>query len=99
MNLFFCSGLTNFNLFSCLGLTNFNLFSCLGLTNLNRAFDGDVVAIELLPEKEWSSAAEIVLEDEGYDPGDTLVNMCTVGSKTRCLVSALSWPLFSYKRV
>ena len=44
-----------------------------GLINLNRAFDGDVVAIELLPEKEWSSAAEIVLEDEGYDPGDTLV--------------------------
>ena len=41
---------------------------------MNRAFDGDVVAIELLPEKEWSSAAEIVLEDEGYDPGDTLVN-------------------------
>jgi hypothetical protein len=44
-----------------------------GLINLNRAFDGDVVAVELLPEKEWSSAAEIVLEDEGYDPGDTLV--------------------------
>ena len=43
------------------------------MINLNRAFDGDVVAIELLPEKEWSSAAEIVLEDEGYDPGDTLV--------------------------
>jgi hypothetical protein len=50
-------------------------FFCIltGLSNLNRAFDGDVVAVELLPEKEWSSAAEIVLEDEGYDPGDTLV--------------------------
>ena len=46
-----------------------------GLLNLNRAFDGDVVAVELLPEKEWSSEAEIVLEDDGYDPGDTLVKL------------------------
>jgi hypothetical protein len=50
-----------------------NFAFILGLINLNRAFDGDVVAVELLPEKEWSSEAEIVLEDEGYDPGDTLV--------------------------
>ena len=45
----------------------------IGLPNLNRAFDGDVVAVELFPESEWSSEAEIVLEDDGYDPGDTLV--------------------------
>ena len=44
-----------------------------GLTNLNRAFDGDVVAVELLPEDQWSSEAEVVLVDEGFDAGDTLV--------------------------
>lgn len=32
-----------------------------GRENINRAFDGDIVAIELLPESEWHSASEIVL--------------------------------------
>lgn len=37
---------------------------------MNRAVDGDIVAIELLPEKEWQAPSEIVLQDEGEDPGD-----------------------------
>ena len=43
-----------------------------GLEQLNRAVDGDVVAVQLLDKTEWSAPAELVLEDEGYDPGDTL---------------------------
>lgn len=43
-----------------------------GLEQLNRAVDGDVVAVELLEKVKWSAPAEVVLEDEGYDPGDTL---------------------------
>ncbi|KAG7201943.1 hypothetical protein KM043_004648 [Ampulex compressa] len=35
-----------------------------GRSNLNRVVDGDVVAIELLPEEEWSLPSDIVLEDE-----------------------------------
>lgn len=31
---------------------------------LNRAIDGDIVAIELLPEDQWSTPSEIVLQDE-----------------------------------
>ena len=43
-----------------------------GLEQLNRAVDGDVVAVQLLDKVKWSAPAEVVLEDEGYDPGDTL---------------------------
>ena len=43
-----------------------------GLEAINRAVDGDTVAVKLLEEKDWSAPAEVVLEDEGYDPGDTL---------------------------
>ena len=43
-----------------------------GLEQLNRAVDGDIVAVELLDESSWTAPAEIVLEDGGYDPGDTL---------------------------
>ncbi|KMQ94973.1 exosome complex exonuclease rrp44 [Lasius niger] len=35
-----------------------------GRTNLNRAVDGDIVAVELLPDDQWSSPSEIVLQDE-----------------------------------
>lgn len=35
-----------------------------GREAINRAVDGDVVAIELLPEAQWSSPSEIVLEDK-----------------------------------
>lgn len=38
---------------------------------MNRAIDGDVVCIELLPEREWSSPSEIVLEDKSDDTNET----------------------------
>ena len=41
-----------------------------GLEAMNRAVDGDTVAVELLDTK--AAPAEVVLEDDGYDPGDTL---------------------------
>lgn len=36
-----------------------------GREGLNRAVDGDTVAVELLPEEEWSAPSEIVLQDDG----------------------------------
>ncbi|KAF7994097.1 hypothetical protein HCN44_011366 [Aphidius gifuensis] len=43
------------------------------MENLNRAIDGDIVAVELLPEEEWSSPSDVVLQDdEEEDPGDVL---------------------------
>lgn len=39
---------------------------------MNRAVDGDVVAVELLPESQWVGASELVLEDEGEDGGADL---------------------------
>ncbi|XP_075227748.1 exosome complex exonuclease RRP44-like protein Dis3 [Lycorma delicatula] len=43
-----------------------------GREGLNRAVDGDTVAIELLPESEWSIPSELVLQDEEIDSGDVL---------------------------
>lgn len=44
-----------------------------GHVGLNRAVDGDIVAVELLPEDEWSVPSDMVLQDEGEeDPGDVL---------------------------
>ncbi|XP_046644845.1 exosome complex exonuclease RRP44-like [Daphnia pulicaria] len=44
-----------------------------GHASLNRAVDGDVVAVELLPEDKWTSPSGIVLEDqEEQDPGDEI---------------------------
>ncbi|XP_055377546.1 exosome complex exonuclease RRP44 [Condylostylus longicornis] len=43
-----------------------------GRENLNRAIDGDTVAIEILPEDEWSAPSEIVLQEDENDPGDIL---------------------------
>lgn len=43
------------------------------MERLNRAIDGDIVAVELLPEAEWSSPSDVVLQDdEEEDPGDVL---------------------------
>lgn len=36
-----------------------------GREGLNRAVDGDTVAVEVLPEEEWSAPSEIVLQDDG----------------------------------
>lgn len=35
-----------------------------GRMGLNRAIDGDIVAIELFPEDQWSTPSDIVLQDE-----------------------------------
>ncbi|XP_034662010.1 LOW QUALITY PROTEIN: exosome complex exonuclease RRP44 [Drosophila subobscura] len=37
---------------------------------LNRAVDGDLVAVELLPESEWSAPSEIVLEEKNVYADD-----------------------------
>ena len=44
-----------------------------GHASLNRAVDGDIVAVELLPEELWTGPSGIVLEDEEeQDPGDNV---------------------------
>lgn len=44
-----------------------------GKDGLNRAVDGDTVAVELLPEDQWSAPSDIILQDEAEDdPGDVL---------------------------
>ncbi|XP_053981300.1 exosome complex exonuclease RRP44 [Hylaeus volcanicus] len=44
-----------------------------GRSNLNRAVDGDTVAIELLPEDQWSSPSDIILQDEGEADADDIL--------------------------
>ncbi|EDW83411.1 uncharacterized protein Dwil_GK22331 [Drosophila willistoni] len=41
-----------------------------GRESLNRAVDGDIVAVELLPETEWSAPSEIVLEEKNVYADD-----------------------------
>ena len=53
------------------------------ILSICRAVGGDVVAVQLLDQNSWSAPAEVVLEDEGYDPGDTLE------SDKECLAKAL----------
>ncbi|XP_014226404.1 exosome complex exonuclease RRP44 [Trichogramma pretiosum] len=56
---------------NCESLDKFILIQ--GREALNRAIDGDTVAIELLPEDQWSAPSDLVLLDETEeDPGDTL---------------------------
>merc|ERR1711936_349004 len=43
-----------------------------GLEGMNRAVDGDTVAVQLLDKEDWTGESEVVLEDDGYDAGDTL---------------------------
>lgn len=45
-----------------------------GREGLNRAVDGDTVAVELLPEEEWSAPSEIVLQDDETSDTDELVD-------------------------
>lgn len=35
--------------------------------------DGDIVAVELLPEEEWTAPSDIVLEDKAEDPADDAI--------------------------
>ncbi|XP_014483626.1 PREDICTED: exosome complex exonuclease RRP44 [Dinoponera quadriceps] len=43
-----------------------------GRTNLNRAVDSDLVAVELLPDDQWSFPSEIVLQDEEVADADDI---------------------------
>ncbi|KDR22892.1 hypothetical protein L798_14747, partial [Zootermopsis nevadensis] len=43
-----------------------------GCVGLNRAVDGDIVAVKLLPKEEWSVPSHMVLQDEDDDSGDVL---------------------------
>lgn len=36
-----------------------------GCTNMNRAFDGDIVAVELLPQDQWHEEKSLSIADEG----------------------------------
>lgn len=43
-----------------------------GHASLNRSVDGDVVAVEMLPEDQWTAPSGLVLEDqEDQDPGNS----------------------------
>lgn len=37
-----------------------------GRANMNRAFDGDIVAVELLPQEQWHEEKSLALADEGF---------------------------------
>lgn len=43
-----------------------------GREALNRAVDGDIVAIEILPESKWCAQSGVVLQDDDEDLGDVL---------------------------
>lgn len=43
-----------------------------GHIGINRAVDGDIVAIEVLPKEEWRKPSDVVLEDKADDQGDLL---------------------------
>jgi exoribonuclease R len=36
-----------------------------GRTNMNRAFDGDIVAVELLPQDQWNTVKSLIVADDG----------------------------------
>lgn len=38
-----------------------------GRLSLNRAVDGDIVAVELLPEDQWSAPSDLVLQDDSVE--------------------------------
>lgn len=40
---------------------------------MNRVVDGDVVAIELLPESKWSAQSEVILQDDDEEDKDDII--------------------------
>lgn len=36
-----------------------------GRSNMNRAFDGDIVAVELLPQDQWRDGKSMIIADDG----------------------------------
>lgn len=41
-----------------------------GRTNMNRAFDGDIVAVELLPQEQWQEEKSLVIAEEDDEEDD-----------------------------
>lgn len=41
-----------------------------GAANVNRAVDGDVVAVEILPRSQWLGAAELARREAGEESED-----------------------------
>lgn len=41
-----------------------------GQKNLNRAFNGDQVVVELLPQKEWKAPSSVAIDSEHFDVND-----------------------------
>lgn len=41
-----------------------------GRENLNRAVNEDIVAVEILPERQWTCPSSLVIEDAGEKPDD-----------------------------
>jgi exosome complex exonuclease DIS3/RRP44 len=39
-----------------------------GRSNMNRAFDGDIVAVELLPQDQWHESKSFIADDDGIFP-------------------------------
>lgn len=39
---------------------------------MNRAVDGDIVAVEIFPEENWTAPSEIILQDDHENPEDVL---------------------------
>nr|CAD7453909.1 unnamed protein product [Timema tahoe] len=54
-----------------------------GREGLNRAVNGDSVAIELLPEEEWSAPSELVMMDEEDESGDIADDETTIKSSVK----------------
>ena len=52
-----------------------------GRMNINRAVDGDTVAIQLLPEKEWVSASDVLLEPGQEEEGTADVEREELGTE------------------
>lgn len=53
---------------------------------INRAVDGDIVAIEILPEEEWKRPSDIVLEDKAEDPGKNIKKLFIHSKDARSIV-------------
>lgn len=55
-----------------------------GRANMNRAFDGDVVAVELLPQEQWQEEKSLVIADEGLYEFMLVFSYC-VGTYDLCI--------------
>ncbi len=50
-----------------------------GYRNLNRAVHDDVVAVEILPEKDWATPFSLVIDDKDDDQGDLVIEQEETG--------------------